>query len=149
MFQGCKSELMFVLIAGDSHVNFGCTFVVGQPDVGNSDCAQPRILELIPNDLSNLLANRIRYSFRTMHLSIYYCAGSACPTNFSLSCVQTNHHRINKSGLQSDARQTKVRRTSNLRFRHAPAYCSCRQLLTTTLWLPLAQRRTPRSDPQP
>src|ERR1044071_8830408 len=86
MFQGCKSELMFVLIAGDSHVNFGCTFIVGQPDVGNSDCAQPRILELIPNNLSNLLANRIRYSFRTMHLQLAETTNPA-PAPAYCSCL--------------------------------------------------------------
>ena len=113
MLQGCKRELMFVLIAGDRQVNFGRPFVVRQPDVGNSDRTQSRVLKLVSNNLGDLFANRVRYSFRAMHLQLAETTNPA----------------------------------------PAPAYCSCLLLLiialTTTPSLPLAQRRTLRSDPQP
>src|ERR1044071_3741279 len=123
MFQGCKSELMFVLIAGDSHVNFGCTFIVGQPDVGNSDCAQPRILELIPNNLSNLLANRIRYSFRTMHLSITTVPGAH--VRRTLVCRASRPTPIELTKAISSPTHDKLKFVGHQPPAPAPAYCSC------------------------
>src|ERR1051325_2116815 len=119
MLQGCKRELMFILIAGDSHVDFGCPFVVGQPDVRNSYCAQPRILELIPDNLRNLLANRICDSLTTGHVAIT-TAGSSLDVRGPRVCRASQPNIIELAKPVYDPTYDKLKSSSARRS--APDY---------------------------
>src|SRR5689334_15684297 len=86
MFQRFECELMFILIAGDCYINPGCAFVVGQPDICNSNCSQTWILELVPNNLSDLFANRVCDSLTTVHRSITTVPGANGDVRRTLVC---------------------------------------------------------------